>query len=113
MKIENKVLKLKVSEFIKVLNDNPDNCEDNYRINGTLISIVKKNKNRLTDKQRKWIIRKLDYIFRRNKKLKKTDYINVQSFNDILFVNECEIKKDLNKDKNTVIGFGRYEWLNN
>ena len=74
MNLENSVLKMTEEEFIEIINGNPDKSDDNTRINGILISIIKKNRNALTIKQKKWIMDKLNYIFRRKKEYKITRF---------------------------------------
>jgi hypothetical protein len=94
--VNNKILEIKVSEFIEVINENPDKSSENVRINGILIGIVQKNKNRLTVKQKKWVLGKLEFIIRKNKKLKLNKYLNIPNFTDIKFVNETGIVEDRN-----------------
>jgi Zn-dependent peptidase ImmA (M78 family) len=91
MKVINKRLEIKLSEFIDVLNNNTDKSNDSERIKGIIIDFVKKNKNKITEKQRKWVIKKLKFIIKKNKM-----YKNILDFNDVLFINECDnkVKKD-------------------
>lgn len=86
MRVENKILNLTVDEFIKILNDNEDKSQENNRINGILITIIKENRNKLTPKQRKWVNQKLIYIISRNRNIKKMDYVNISKFNDFLII---------------------------
>jgi hypothetical protein len=85
MKVENGILNIKISEFIEILNDNLDVSSSNYRINGILISIVKNNENSLTEKQRNWIIDKINYIIRSNKKKNNNKY-SIPKINDVFFI---------------------------
>ena len=89
MKVENRTLILTVDEFVKVLNDNEDKSQQNIRINGILITIVNKNRNKLTMKQRKWINQKLIYIISRNRNMKKSGYTDISKFNDFLIEENC------------------------
>jgi len=78
-------LNITVSDFITMLNDNADKSIDNIKINGILISIVTKYNNRMTPKQRKWVIDKINYIIRQQKKIKNPKYKTLTKITDIVF----------------------------
>jgi hypothetical protein len=107
VRVLGKTLELKVSEFITVINENPDKTEENERISSILIGFVRKNRNQLTEKQRKWVVEKLNFIFRKNKKLGKMNYC-VPNFSDVFFINEGEVKNIEDYKLGKDVGFGKY-----
>jgi hypothetical protein len=79
MKIVNKVLELNKTDLLEVLKNNPD--KSSVEIDRKLIVMILNYYGRFTIKQQTWILEKVKYIFRYNKK-----YLNLRSFKDIILI---------------------------
>jgi hypothetical protein len=86
MKVENKTLVLKITEFYKLLNSNPDKSKESERIKNVIFGFVLKNRNILSKKQMKWVVNKLNYIIKHNKK--NIEYKNISKFEEVYFISE-------------------------
>jgi hypothetical protein len=79
MKITNKVLALNKAELLEIIKNNTD--KTSVEIDRKLYTMIAGYYGKFTIKQQKWILEKVRYIFRYNKK-----YMNLRSFKDIVLI---------------------------
>jgi len=79
---QTKTLTVTLEEYCDILNSNKDKSKVNTEINGKLILMLQQRGNNITEKQKNWVLSKLNFINKQKTFL--TNYTNKEKINELI-----------------------------